>query len=65
MLEQLSHHGIRFATITDQVAKASNLIDGEPIDPGERRLEAANVGVDVSDESQPHGIESVPGLMVR
>ncbi len=64
-ITQQAHHGIWFAAIADQVAEASDLMNVKPIDPEERRLEGTNVAVDVSDESQPHGIETVPGLVVR
>ncbi len=62
---QLGHDGIRLATIADQIAQANDLIDGKLLEPGERRLERAYVAVDVSDESKPHGIESLQGLLVN
>src|SRR5271157_1314203 len=62
---QLGHDGIRLATVADQIAQANDLIDGKLLEPGERRLERADVTMDVSDESKPHGIESVQGLMVN
>jgi hypothetical protein len=64
-IAQLGHDGIRLATVADHIAQANDLIDGKPLEPGERRLERANVAVDVSDESKPHGIEPVQGLMVN
>ena len=64
-IPQLGHDGIRLAAIADQIAQANDLIDGELLEPGERRLERADVAVDVSDESKPHGIESVQGLVVN
>src|SRR5271157_6090674 len=62
---QLGHDGIRLAAIADQIAQANDLIDGELLEPGERRLERAHVAVDVSDKSKPHGIEPVQGLVVN
>jgi hypothetical protein len=64
-IAQLGHDGIRLATVADQVAQANDLIDGKLLEPGERRLERAYVTVDVRDESKPHGIESVQGLVVN
>ncbi len=63
-IAQQSHDAIRFAAVANQITQANDLIDGELLEPGERRLERADVAVYVSDESEPHGIESVQGLVV-
>jgi hypothetical protein len=41
--------------VADDVAGAEDLADAQRLQMAERRLQGAGVGVDVGDQSEPHG----------
>jgi hypothetical protein len=54
------YNGVRLRAIADQIPQADDLIDGELMEPVERRIQRPHIAVYVRDQSNPHGIE--PGL---